>query len=335
MNSKKDIFALVFWSLLIAATAYLSWLFAIISTILAFFIYAAISYLLYRLWKKIRKAEHLDPLEYLRLFAYKTATAFSLLAIILGWFVYYNNEISPAKMPTYYLSNGEKQLTFQAMIHIAHSDFYDRIEQDILFAKQDNYVYFFEWVKPGSAESHDAFNKALGIEFDADLYKNFSELYGVVAQDNAQFLWLENDLDFNVDMNMDEIMSIYKQKASPSDSTISPELLDVNKEIVTLLAGISPKQKKILVYVNQAILNFFTKNEALRNTILENLWNADIFAVILDDRNQLLADEIIQSEYNKIHVTYGLLHFNGVLELLQKNDPNWIINWVEYLFPIQ
>ncbi len=338
MNSKKDIFAAVFWIIIIILTIYISGIIAGITTLLLFFVYTILTYVIYIIWKKIRKDISVDIVEYIRLFAYKTALSLSIVALFFGGFVYYNNEIAPASMPTHYLSNTQKQVTFQAMIHIANPEFYSTVEQDILFAKQDNYVYFFEWVKPGSQQSHDAFNEAIWVEFDADLYKNFSELYWVVAQDNSQFLGLHNDLDFNIDMDMDQIMQLYQQKVSTSQqsqSKIPAEVLDVNTEIITLLSELSPRQKKILVYVNQAMLNFFTKNEALRNTILKNLWNQDIFSVILDERNKIIADAIINSPHKKIHITYGLLHFEGVFELLKQNDPAWRLHHSDYLFPIQ
>lgn len=335
MNSKKDIPTLIFWPSLLILIAYISWTTAVLSTIIAFSTYAFITYILYLAWKKIRKQENVKILEFFELFAYKSAISISIVSVLVWWFIYYNNEISPAAMPTYYLSNWEKQVTFQSMIHIANPDFYERIKQDILFAKQDNYVYFFEWVKPWTPESHTAFNEALWVEFNPELYKNFSELYWVVAQDNSQFLWLENDLDFNVDMNMDTIMQLYKQKVSPNESKIPSEIIDANAEIIKTLSSLNPIQKKILVYVNQAILNFFTKNDSIRNAILENLWNQDIFSIILDERNVLIADEISSSQYNKIYITYGLLHFQWVFELLKKQDPNWILHHTDYLFPIQ
>jgi hypothetical protein len=34
-------------------------------------------------------------------------------------------------------------------------------------------------------------------------------------------------------------------------------------------------------------------------------------------------------------MTYWLLHFKWILELLQKNDPNWKIIKTKYLYPIK
>ena len=81
-------------------------------------------------------------------------------------------------------------------------------------------------------------------------------------------------------------------------------------------------------------LNFFIKNDSIQQVLSDNFTNGDIFAIILDERNDLLTKSIIESEYDKIYTTYGLLHFKWVLELLQKDDPNWKIIEKKELYPI-
>ena len=257
----------------------------------------------------------------------------STLFIVFGGFCFYANEVFPASMPRFTLSNGHKTVEFQAMIHIGSTDFYKQVEEFIRMKKQENYVLFFEWVQPGTDENTKKFDEALGMKFDKDLYKNFSKLYGVTFQDNQKFLWLVNDLDFNVDLSIDEIMALYSsQRTFPKK--VSSELLDANDMILDQLALLNERQLKLLVYVNQAILNTLIKSQGLQDFMLDKIGNKALFDVILNKRNEVIAREIRDSKYDKIIVTYGLLHFDGVLKLLQTQDPNWkIIQKSEY-YPI-
>jgi hypothetical protein len=49
----------------------------------------------------------------------------------------------------------------------------------------------------------------------------------------------------------------------------------------------------------------------------------------------VLSEKIINSNDNKIYITYWLLHFKWVFDILQKNDKNWKIIEVSELYPIQ
>jgi hypothetical protein len=63
-------------------------------------------------------------------------------------------------------------------------------------------------------------------------------------------------LDFNVDLSIDEIISLYKEKniINNKEKNYSPPI-DANKEILKTISRLNEKELKILVYINQAILN--------------------------------------------------------------------------------
>jgi hypothetical protein len=98
-------------------------------------------------------------------------------------------------------------------------------------------------------------------------------------------------------------MEIYEAKHSASKK-INREVIDASAEITNILAELNEKQLRILVYVNQAILNTIISSPKLRDNILKISGNTDIFDVILNDRNIFLVDEIINSEHEKIFTTY-------------------------------
>ena len=157
--------------------------------------------------------------------------------------------------------------------------------------------------------------------------------------DNREFLWLVNTLDFNVDLNMNQIIDLYDKKISAKTNSWkvyeSKVPIDANKIIIEALSELNEKELKILVYVNQAILNFIIWSESTQDFLTQNFSNTDLFDVILDKRNEVLSSEIIESEYNNIYITYWLLHFNWVLKLLQENDSNWKIVSTKNLYPIK
>ncbi|MDA9129473.1 hypothetical protein N9J72_03315 [Candidatus Gracilibacteria bacterium] len=258
------------------------------------------------------------------------------MILILLSFSVYQNFISPAQIPLYTLSNGEKTLRFQTMSHVASPEFYSLVQNNIRTSKQEDFILFFEGVRPGSDESIETFNGALGIDFGPDLYSNFSKLYGIVSQDNDDFLNIVNNLDFNVDLDLDTVVEKYEAKQeslgveASQEQKIPDEVLDINSEIITMLAELNPRELTAVRFLNQAIMNFMIKNEGLRNILIDTLGNTDIFGVILDDRNEYLVQEILTSDFDKIHILYGLMHFDGVFKLLQQNDTNWEIIETEY-----
>jgi len=277
--------------------------------------------------------------DFIQYFLYRVSILMIIVTITLWSLAYFFNEIFPAPMPEYTISNWTKVVKFQAMSHIWTQKFYDQIRNNIIKHKKDWWIYFFEWVKPWTKESEEKFNKAIWIQFDDELYKNFSKLYWVVNQDNKDFLWLVNDLDYNIDLNMDEIVKLYEEKINkkedPSDIFENKLPLDANKVILETLAELNDRQLKILVYINQAILNFIIWNDTTQDFLTNNFANTDLFDVILGKRNEVLSEAIINSKSNNIYITYWLLHFDWVMEMLVENDSKWQVINENNLYPIK
>lgn len=336
--NKINILTVISLAIFLVVIFYISGIVWIFETILTFIFYCFITFWIYILWKKIRKKDYLSFNNFIFYFLKRVLLWIYISVWIIGWLSYYFNEISPAWIPTYTISNWEKTVIFQAMSHIWSKNFYEKVKQNLIKAKKDWYVYFFEWVKGGNKENMQDFNKAIWIKFDKDLYKNFSKLYWVINQDNSIYYNLVNNLDFNIDLSIDEIMKYYKSskiKNNKNNLLQNKDVVDVNKEIIKTLSQLNSKELKILRYVNQAMLNFMISSKKTQNLITNNFWNQKLFEVILNQRNKNLAKNIIDSKYKKIYITYWLLHFKWVFSLLQKNDPNWKITKTEYLYPIQ
>ena len=111
-------------------------------------------------------------------------------------------------------------------------------------------------------------------------------------------------------------MSIYRSKTGltkdmPEDTMERKEkqIADISGDIIDKLSGLSTRELAIMRYMNKSVLNFLIKHESLRDMIIENFGNQNLFGVILNDRNNHLVENIVSSEYDNIFVIYGLMHF--------------------------
>ena len=106
------------------------------------------------------------------MFIYKLGGLLFIFVTIIWSFAFYQNDLNPAKMPIYTISNSKKTVVFQNMSHIWSQKFYDKVVENIRKYKNKKFVLFFEWVKPWKKESMESFDKALWVEFDENLYEN-------------------------------------------------------------------------------------------------------------------------------------------------------------------
>ena len=335
----KKLYIFIFYTFFYLIIFYISWIVWILELTLSITIYLLIFYFFYTIWKKVRKQKNILSInDYIYYFLYRLSILIVIIITLLWSFAYYNNKIKPAPMPEITISNWKKTVIFQSMSHIWTSDFYETVKNNLHQRKNEWYVYFFEWVKWWTQENMEKFDKALWVVFDEELYENFSKLYWITNQDNSIFYWLVNDLDFNVDLNLDEIIEYYEkniENTEESNNHLPETPINISKEVSEILIWVNEKQLKIIVYINQSILNFLIKSEKIQEVLTNNFSNKQLFDVILNKRNEVLSNEIINSEYDKIYITYWLLHFKWVLELLQEQDSNWKIIWERYFYPIQ
>lgn len=341
MNYKQKL-TIIFFTIIFIWSFYLSGIYAIPGLVFSLFFYSILTYILYWTYKKITDKSYIFLSKqnynlFLREFLYKVSSMIILLVMIIWSFSFYQNEINPAKMPIYTLSNWDKTVVFQAMSHIWSMDFYNDVKNNISNLKKKWYVLYFEWVKQGSEENHNNFNKALWIKLDGKTYENMSKLYWLINQDNEMFLWLENNLDYNVDISIDEVMEKYKTKKVESwdVNRVYKEPIDAWELIINELSKLRENELKVLRYINKSFVNMIIKSEWLQKTIQDNFANKELFEVILHERNKVIAEKIITSNDKKIITTYWMLHFAWVFEILKQNNIKWQIKKIDYLYPIK
>lgn len=311
----------------------------VLKTMVSLCYYLILFYILHIIWKKIREKKVQVFAEYSESFLYKVTIFLSIILVLIWSFAYYYNEINPASVPQYMISNGEKKVVFQWMSHIASQDFYDSVKKELTLKKEEGYVYYYEQVLPGTPENMEKFNKEIGIKVNKDLYKNLSKLYWVVPQDNSMYINIWKTKDYNIDMSIDEIMKIYNKKNKNNEEKwgIQEEkkILNIDKELINKLDSLHARELKLLQYINKAFINAILWSEKMQYLMVSSLKNRSLGEVILGGRNKLLANKIISSADNKIFITYGALHFEGVLDILKKSDMNWKITQVKNFYPMK
>lgn len=334
---KKQIFRLSIIFLLSLVLGFLFWFTSFLYFFIFVFFYWSLFYILSFPFKKFKNKdlEFFNRENFWRFsynFLYRISVSFAIILSILASLAYYENEISPAMMPVYHISNWDKKIVFHSMSHIASPEFYLDVKNDIDSLRKNWYILFYEWVRPWTKESNDKFDQALWVKFDKNLYKNMSKLYWLVNQDNSLFVysWAKN-----VDLNMDEIVDIYQKLEKKETKKISSnqikEPIDMNKLIDESVASLSDRQLSIIKYVNRAIMNIIIKNENIQDLMYQAIWNKALMDTILEKRNEYLVKAIESEEEKNIVITYWLLHFKWVFEELQKKDKNWKIEKVNYL----
>jgi hypothetical protein len=337
MTTRKKITIFLF-IIIFSLYFYVSWILSIFWLIISLWFYSIILYLIISPFKKFKNKEYKifdykNYLNFLQRFLYSVSVIIIILITILWSFAFYQNEISPAMMPVYTITNWEKTVVFQSMSHIWSENFYDKVRKNIKYYKENWFVLFFEWVRPGNDENMKKFDQALWVQFDKSIYKNFSKLYWLTYQDNQSLLWIVNNNDFNVDVWIDDIIKNYEQIKTEKklEKRTYKEPVNVSEQIVTELAKLRENELKILRYINKSLVNIIIKSGWVQNTLMNNFSNQELFQVIVDGRNQVVASEIKKSEYNKIIITYWLLHFKWIFDILKKDDIKWRIEKIDYI----
>jgi len=66
----------------------------------------------------------------------------------------------------------------------------------------------------------NTFRQLVGVDITGDLYERFAQMFGLVVQDNEKFLFLENNLDVNVDVSIDDIVAHYTEHCHTSPTAL-------------------------------------------------------------------------------------------------------------------
>jgi|GEM_PF-892592 len=108
------------------------------------------------------------------------------------------------------LSNGEKTVVFQSMMHIASPSFYDAVRADMQLLVGQEYVFFYEGVRPGTVESIERLGTLLGTDVSPEMYDTLAHLAHLESQKTEDFISILPST--NVDISTDDIVRIAQEQ---------------------------------------------------------------------------------------------------------------------------
>jgi hypothetical protein len=256
------------------------------------------------------------------------------------------NATQPMLLPHITLTNGEKQVIFQGMVHVGSEPFYQGVVFDMLAAKSQPYDFFFEGVRPGSAESQQKLKDLLGTGGRDlnEVYKSIAVVCGLKFQTDY-FSAFTNDLisdpdryvlaDVTTDDMIDEWERLISENPALADEQAAsrpqadPGVEENTARLVGAAETLAAGPGKISALLCQAYFNTALEPKP------ENEQPPFSRLVVLDFRNRQLADRIINHPGDQIYLTYGAAHIPGVYRYLRERDPRWQIGDVEWRQAIQ
>lgn len=313
-----------------------SWLLVVAAIVLALILGALFAFL-----GRLFSSRHHG--QFLRSWFKAGLVSFLALCIAIAapiYFVAIRTETDPALLPRAVLTDGKKTVVFQGMMHVGSERFYKQVVYDAEAALADGYVLYYEGVKP-NPEGDAWFSENLAGGGDlSENYKMLGDLCGMHFQLDY-FGLLEEDKKIHPESHVTADVDTLQMKQEfdrlmASDSAfaagyeVEHELEEEDEDgvfgAVGFLDGMTSGQKKLSGYVCRYMMSKAAEGDGAPKQIDK---------VILDFRNQALADRILADEHDKIYITYGAKHLKGVLALLQTADPNWQVESVSWIRPVE
>lgn len=271
-----------------------------------------------------------------------------LLTSVAGLPIYYLSYIAtatPIAVPQVTLSNGSKTVIFQGMMHVGSEGFYKSVVYDLENALNQGFHLYYEGIKPGSPEANKWFNDLLAGGKDlSGNYRNLATLCGLTFQLDYFFLLLPDQklhperhlvADIDIDTMKKEFDRLMSEDRSFASEMNKRERTHRNDDSTETIEGFVKWQQSGTA--QQKLVSGIVCRGIMTRVLKQSETNEDpMNRVILDFRNQQLADRIQNDKNAKIYITYGSRHIKGVIALLQKHDPNWSvksIKWSRVIIP--
>ena len=311
------------------------WLFSLSIIILRFFIYK-------RLVKKVKNKSVLIWLKDYFLYLWKQLL---LLIIIITWFSIYHNNINPATLNIYTLSNGEKQVVFFEMVHIWGTEYYNKINQNIVKLSDEWYILYFEWIDLDVDE--EVLKDKIGIVPTIETYSNLSKALWAHVDVQDTYKMLKNaKLAKNTDVKFSELLTDEELTLSQSNTwTFDTSYLEKSEDKLWSSDSINDMFNNSILTketVGSQILKFYTRwffNFSLKHP--EGLLKLQSYLIpeqsafftdkVIVKRNKKLSYNVINSKDKKIMITYWQQHFKWFLENLQLDNDKWEITNLQKL----
>lgn len=251
------------------------------------------------------------------------------------------------ELETYTLSNGQKTIIFQTMMHNGLKSFYHEVGREMNHYGDNGYTVFlesygYEDIVPLSKNDPD-YQKKYSI-----YQKNLKELVDIYIKIENEFYSNTDYIDQNI--ILDRYLRADYKIADISQKELANKIVESKKEILSVeetkketetekstsnryhylsrLISYPALSTFIYNFMSYEPVNYFVVSMNKIRDFISNSNNSSFRQeIVIDYRNQKVFEAITSEENNKIYIEYGAAHFDGIYDLLKKSDPNWkIIN---------
>ncbi len=244
--------------------------------------------------------------------SFKILSLVSLVFSILVAFYIFNLGKTPLEMNEYKISNGQKTIVFQEMIHIGTTNFYEELKDRTAKYKEEGYTLAYEQVLIESKEEAIKLQELTGIT--TDIYGEMGKILAVDNQSNhMDFITHE---DVNADLKASELIFLLEDYKNKNPSKEDNNVGETFKKLEGLDLG--ENSKNVVKILLRAVLKVAGDNS--EKFIDEG---TSMQKIILSSRDQVLFDKVENIENDKILIHYGKFHFIGFLKKLKESNNSW------------
>lgn len=266
-----------------------------------------------------------------------------LLGAAVGAPVYYLSyrvEAQPLILPQATLSNGEKTVVFQGMLHVGSEGFYKSVVYDLEAALAAGYRLYYEGVQPSTPEADRWFSDTLagGKDLSAN-YKEMARACGLAFQLDwfaplvadmkerperhltADVTTAQMKTEFDRLAASDPAFAAATRRPAPGEAAKGDGVLD---GLLDVFRNGTDGQRQLAGLACRGVFSIALDQRTPRPA-------SQIDRVILDFRNRHLVERILAEDNPRIYVTYGAAHLKGVLALLQQQDARWKVASVKWI----
>ena len=228
----------------------------------------------------------------------------------------------PVKVNRYTIVNGDKTIIFQEMRHVGRTEFYKTVHNDILEHKEKNFLYLYEGI----------FDMPPKYFFDTEPL--FPKSFLMEQPFNLGNI---DENDINADFSFQEIEEKIEHKVliEKFELNNNQKLVSKTEDGISFYEYIEDKETRNHVeYTEENLIRiryFLNLIHMLPDEYVRERTKSIDTSVIIDERDQLIVDTVIQSKRNNIYIQYGERHFKGFFERLLAHDNNWKITKIDEL----
>ena len=254
----------------------------------------------------------------------------------LSWFA----ENRPLTIPRATLTQGERTVVFQGMIHAASPAFYDHVRHGIDQALADGYVIYHEGVLPSDPDANAWLASVVPGSGDlGERQKTLAGICGLQYQrdafpDVARDIQAEPARHVQADVSVADIKREFErlQGTPPPGADADPgspigltaaqteQLEEAFERFLVWHAAGADSRRDIVRQLCAGVMSLFIDEAALQRVP----W--PLSAVIIDFRDRALARRIADDPRPRIYVVYGAGHYAGLIRELIALDPRWQVS---------